>query len=99
MPLYKKSDILGVIVNNENKFVFIPKITIKPFFNGPTKYSVVYNNWRVNRFSVTNFIPQNLSSKIFNKVLLNFTLLNNWIKPVLRFEEEQTKIKSPKSVE
>ena len=98
MPLYRKRNILGFIANDNTKFVFIPEVSIEPVFTGPTIIPVVYNNWHMNRFSIVNFIPQNLSTKIFNKVLLNFTLLNDWVKPPIRFEKVyssmQTKVKS-----
>ena len=102
MPLYRKRNILGYIANDNTKFVFIPEVSISPVFNSLTIFPVVYNNWHINRFSIVNFIPQNLSSKIFNKVLLKFTLLDDWIIPALKFEDTypgmQTKVKSSKPV-
>lgn len=102
MPLYRKCNILGFIANNNTKFVFIPEVSIEPIFTGPTIIPVVYNNWHMNRFSIVNFIPQNLSTKIFNKILLNFTLLDDWITPAFRFEEAytgmQTKVKMAKPI-
>ena len=102
MPLYRKNNILGFIANSCTKFVFIPEVAISPVRNNKTIVPVVYNNWYVNRFSIINFIPQRLSSKIFNKVLLNFTLLDDWITPAFRFEEAypnmQTKVKPAKPI-
>lgn len=94
MPLYRKSNILGYIANDNTKFVFIPEVSINPVFNSLTIIPVVYNNWHMNRFSIINFIPQNLSSKIFNKLLLKFTLLDDWITPAFKFEGEYFSIKT-----
>lgn len=102
MPLYRKNNILGFIANSCTKFVFIPEVAISSVRNNKTIVPVVYNNWYVNRFSIINFIPQRLSSKIFNKMLLNFTLLDDWITPAFRFEEAypnmQTKVKAAKPI-
>lgn len=98
MPLYRKSNILGYIANDVSKFVYIPQISTTPGLSMLHLPSVVYDDWHMNRFSIIDFFPNNMSKKIFNKVLLDFTLLDDWIKPYFRLETSysdlQTKVKS-----
>lgn len=102
MPLYRKSNIMGYIANDSTRFVYIPKISIYPgYLNLLRLVPVSYSDWHLTRFSIGNFIPQNLSTKIFNKVLLKLTLLDDWIKPAFRFETPyksmETKVKTTAS--
>lgn len=101
MPLDRKYNILGYIANR-NQYVYIPEISTNVLHYGLDIVPITYNNWHVNRFSIINFIPQNLFSKVFNKLILDFTLLDSWITPAFTFEEKskglQTIVKGSKPV-
>lgn len=98
-PLFRKHNILGCIAEDNTKYVYIPQISIAPFAAQRSFASVTYRSWNLTTFSVVDFIPDDLNYKMFNKVLLSFTFLDDWINPALRFETEgmSTKVKSASS--
>lgn len=102
MPLFRKSNILGDIANDNYRYIFIPEISIDQGYNMPLT-DVTYKKWYVNQFSVLDFNPKDLSSKIFNKVIVNFTMLDRWISPALRFMRQfgtlKTDVKTSKPIE
>lgn len=99
MSLYRKRNILGIIANDETKYIYIPEISINPTQLGFSDFLVTYKKWYLNRFSVINFIPQGLSSSNFDELVISFDLLSDWITPSLKFINSnnrnlQTSIKS-----
>ena len=88
MPLYRIPNVLGYIANSD-KYIYIPEISTDRINCSSNVVPIIYNTWYLNRFSITNFVPQNLSSKVFNKLILDFTLLNDWITPAFKFEEKR----------
>ncbi|MCT3405722.1 hypothetical protein EFP61_08645 [Lactobacillus helveticus] len=66
MPLYRIPNVLGYIANSD-KYIYIPEISTDRINCSSNVVPIIYNTWYLNRFSITNFVPQNLSSKVFNK--------------------------------
>lgn len=102
--LIRKSNILGVIAEDNSKFVLIPSIArtadtddLKYFSNN---FSVVKRAWDLKEFSVINYDPKDRID--FTNIILDYSHLNEWIDPAQRFitnsKNMSLKIKNSKSI-
>lgn len=103
--LYRKQNILGMIANNNCNYISIPEISINSIASNillPDQNYVTLCQYYLNQFSVTNYDPTQVNVEKFNHLILDFTILNEWINPAIKIVSQepnmQTKVIAGKSI-